>query len=92
MSGHAGYKKAGKDIVCAAISAVTLTALGGLQDVLKLKPSVKLDENSGYLKVVVPDDLNKESLRDANIILQTMYEGLKTLEFEYPKYIKLISE
>ena len=43
--GHTGYARAGADIVCAAVSALTQTTLNGLQNVLKAPVDAKVDDD-----------------------------------------------
>ena len=45
LNGHAGYDVQGKDIVCAAVSAVTNMALIGLGE--KLKINLKFEKSDG---------------------------------------------
>lgn len=59
-SGHTGYDVEGSDIVCAAISTLTLTCILGLEKVQKQNVDVRRDDKKGYLKVVLKTtDLKK---------------------------------
>ena len=85
--GHAGYAQAGRDIYCAGVSAITGTALIGLQMHLAHPPIY--NEKEGWLDCKLPPDLNEEESKNAQLILSTMEAGLKSLEEVNPRYIKV---
>ncbi len=83
VKGHAGYAEAGQDIVCAAVSVLTTTCVNALETVAGVKPTVKTSD--GRMRVVVP----KDSGHDAQVILQTLRQGLRDLAEQYSRYILL---
>ena len=83
VKGHAGYAEAGQDIVCAAVSVLTTTCVNALETVAGVKPTVKTSD--GRMRVVVP----RNSGHDAQVILQTLRQGLRDLAEEYSRYILL---
>ncbi|CFX80247.1 Protein of unknown function DUF464 [Syntrophomonas zehnderi OL-4] len=86
--GHAGYARAGRDIYCAGVSAITGTALIGLQKHLTHPPIYQ--EKDGWLSCQLPLDIKKEDMANAQIILTTMEAGLRSLQETNPRYIKVI--
>ena len=82
-TGHAGYAEYGSDIVCAAVSILTTTCVNALESVAGLKPTVKT--SSGNMKVTLPPG----SGRDAQVIFQTLRQGLRDLQAEYSQYLLL---
>ena len=89
-SNHTGFADYGKDIVCAGVSSITQTAVLGIKKLTKLKHSYKIDEKTGYLKLELLDiDKNSADYKNAQVILKTMQLGIKSLQEQYPKYIKL---
>lgn len=88
-SGHSGYAKKGEDIVCAGVSAILQTALMGLRDYLSLEVDTK--RGNGYLKVST-GNVDKESRRLVDAILETMVIGLRYIEQDYKGYVKVIEE
>jgi hypothetical protein len=82
-TGHAGFAEAGSDIVCAAVSILTTTCANALESVAGLKPKVKA--RAGKMVVAVPPG----SGHDAQIIFQTLRQGLRDLEAEYSQYLLL---
>lgn len=83
VKGHSGLAKKGKDIVCAAVSSLTQTAILGLGN--HLKRDVLYKVNSGDLFVNLVDE--PDELTDA--VLQTMVLGLREIEKLYPKILKI---
>jgi len=88
-SGHSGYAKAGKDIVCAAISSLTQSVVLGLQDVCYIGIRMTIDNSQGYIKVIIPSDTEERKIRDAQILLETLYLTIKDLQNGYSKYISM---
>lgn len=88
-SGHAGYADHGEDIVCAAISAITQTALLGLMEGLRIDVEYSITDGNVYLQL--PDDLDDIKAQYAHVILDTMRLGLLSLSQEQPRYV-VVSE
>lgn len=79
-------KNHGRDIVCSAVSILSLNTVNSLDAFTQVKYSVDYDTNGGFLKCVI----NKGSLCDKAILLLSSLElGLKGIEMEYPKDISL---
>ncbi len=80
LDGHADLDEAGRDILCAAVSALAQTVLMGLTEVVKLP--TKWDRDEGYLSV----RLDPGSVGDAgaNVLLETVYLALEDLAKQYP--------
>ncbi|WP_429970969.1 ribosomal-processing cysteine protease Prp [Fructilactobacillus sp. Tb1] len=88
LSGHADSGEYGHDIVCAAVSVLSISTINGLTQVAGINPLVDQDvENGGYLAVTIKDaDLN-------NIQVQTLLlcfeNGMRDIAKQYDKYIKI---
>ena len=87
-SGHTGYGEQGSDIVCAAISTLTLTCILGLEKVQKQDVDIKRDDKRGYLKVALKTTDFKK-VEESQVLFETMLLGLKEIQRAYKKYIKL---
>jgi len=88
VDGHAGYDEAGKDIVCAAVSAVIQTAVLGLTDVIGLKPVYR--QENGHLRCVLPSDISSDDRIITSAVLHTMLAGLKSIKYGYKDFISII--
>ena len=85
--GHAGYDESGFDIVCAGVSALTTSCVNALEAVAHQTPSVRLDEEAGFLSV----DLTDASDHDAQVILRTTELGIRSIANQYPGYVRVSS-
>lgn len=86
VSGHANQGKYGQDIVCSAISVLTISTLNGLTDVAKAKVDYKVEE--GYTKIVMLEALDEKS----DAILKTYELGIEALLEDYGKYLQLVKK
>ena len=84
VKGHANTAPHGQDIVCAGISALTQTAVLGLDRQLKKKVDLKIA--SGDLKMDLLD--NPDAL--TNAILETMVIGLTEIGNQNPKSVRIL--
>ena len=87
--GHSGYAEQGRDIVCAAVSALTQTCELGLSEVAGVEPIVARDDERGAYAVRLPRDAGKAQLRRAQLLFRTMYIGLKSIEAAYPDFVRV---
>lgn len=87
VKGHAGAAPYGEDIVCAAISVLSQTAVIGLNHFLTLAPEVKIQD--GLLCCTLPEKLDAKEKEQAQVLLKTMELGLEALEPDYGRYFKL---
>jgi uncharacterized protein YsxB (DUF464 family) len=90
VTGHSGFNAHGKDIVCSAVSALAQTALLGLMKVAEVDVSYKIDEGFLTCNLNNPESGDKRIMCDA--ILETMYEGFKSIKESYIKYIDIVEE
>ncbi len=94
VTGHAGFKPHGEDIICAAVSMLAQTALLGLGRYIKKGLRYEIKEQNqtgpGILRCSLPDDLDEAAKIRAEAILETMVIGLKNLEENHPKYIRVL--
>lgn len=86
LSGHAESVDEGYDMVCSAVSAVSLTIANGITEVVKVKPHLSLED--GFLSMDFTT-LSKEDIANCQILLQTLFIGLKSIEESYGDYISI---
>lgn len=85
VTGHGGGS-AGSDIVCAAVSAVTETALAGMLHYDS--EGIDWEMREGFISIQLRDSAD-ETL---DTILNTMIIGLRQIAKEHPEGIRLRSE
>ena len=78
VRGHAGYAEPGKDIVCAAVSALVYALAGGLQESGRL---TGLDTGKGYAEVAGTGDCDRE--------FALVRCGLEMLAAQYPECVEV---
>lgn len=85
--GHAGYARRGKpDILCAAISALTIGTVNALEQLAGEKLMIEQNADTGFLKCDFLDVLQEKS----NFLLDSMIFSLENLSREYgEKYLKV---
>lgn len=85
ITGHANHQegKDGYDLVCSAVSAITLTCAFGLRDILHI--AGRYESESGYMQVDIGDKSNKET----ELLMRTMLHGLEMIRVQYPDAIRL---
>ncbi|SRR6056297_1645859 len=87
IEGHADYAEYGKDIVCAAVSALTITIINSMIQILDVKIDYK--ENDGIIICKLP--LVQDIVLDAKLqlLVQTLIMGLREISKEYKDSIKI---
>ncbi len=85
VNGHAGYAPDGEDIVCAAISALTITTMNSIETIVGEPFDYKEDQEKGLMLF----RLGSTGSRDAQLLLRSMVLGLSQIQDSYPKYLKL---
>lgn len=89
IRGHAGASRRGDyDLVCAAISAIGYTALGALDELCGINNYV---ESDGRLEMMLPENLSPNVLAKAEIILETLEIGLKQIEMQYARHLRVMN-
>ena len=81
VKGHANTAPAGKDLVCAAVSAIAIGALNALEDADSL--NIEIDE--GMVDVEIPGALSEHD----ETVFETAIIQLKTIEASYGEAISI---
>ena len=90
VSGHSGYAEAGKDIVCAAISAIVTMAEATINDVCGAKAKVRVKDEQARISLTLPTSCDEEESVQA--VLTGMMLTLCSLRDDYPDYIEVVME
>lgn len=85
LKGHAGYAEKGKDIVCAAVSALAIALEIALRK-SEVKKHCDFRENtdSGLYEISIDGIRNKECLRMTESFLYMFLSGVLFLQEHYP--------
>lgn len=92
ITGHAESGPYGQDIVCAAVSALSIGAVNSLIEIAEVSLNVtSADDQGGYLNFSLPEKLNQKQMETAQILLKSLHLSLKNIEEEYKDYLKINS-
>ena len=89
VSGHTGYSTYGKDIVCASISSIVQSCALGIIKVLGISAEITRNDENGYIKLELPNNLTNENVHDIQVLFETMKVSIEDLLEGYSKYIKM---
>ncbi len=88
VQGHAGWAERGNDIVCSAISALTISAANGLAQQAGVCRAVR--QRSGELDCIILGSPSDFEWNRADAICETMFAGIRSVASEYPGTVLVI--
>ncbi|MGR3741639.1 ribosomal-processing cysteine protease Prp [Companilactobacillus sp. DQM5] len=85
LTGHADYGESGElDIVCSAVSAISIGTINNIEALANSRANIKLDEkNGGYLKFHIDYDKTSEENHDISLLLENFYLIYKDIVKQY---------
>ena len=92
VSGHAGFRQAGEDIVCAAVSVLTQNTVNAIEAFTEDRFLCSVED--GYLDFSFTGEVSKES----KLLLNTLMLGFESIRDSYQEeqkkcpYIRIITE
>lgn len=82
ITGHANYATNGKDIVCAAVSALEDSMLVSLENMNVLISKTQYINEHASITLIDPNEYT-------DVVLSVFENGISRLEEAYPDYVKL---
>lgn len=90
VEGHANYADSGKDIVCSAVSALTIGAVNSTETLLNIDLDPKQDiKNGGYLSWNIPVVDDQRIDEHLQLLMKAMVESLLMIEEDYKDYLTI---
>lgn len=90
LTGHAEAAPYGSDVVCAAVSALAISTVNGIDALAGFEPIVEVaDVEGGYLYVEMLTTVNQEQKNIAQILLENLLLGLQSIENENTEFIQI---
>ena len=84
--GHANYSDYGTDIICSAVSALTINTINSIEQFTSVKFTVDTNQKSGRIDFKITSECDDKS----TLLLDSMILGLRGLQKDYgKKYISL---
>ena len=82
INGHAGYAEAGKDIVCAGVTALTQTLIRSMQGVTKDK--IEYEVSPGRA------DIHYGNLsEEGKLLVDSFFIGICMIADEFPEHVRV---
>ena len=82
VSGHAGYAEAGKDIVCAGVTALTQTLIGSVKGLTGGKIQYEISPGRA--------DIYYRDLSEAGrLLVDSFFIGICQIADEFPDYVRV---
>ena len=85
VSGHSGYADAGEDIVCAAISALTINCINSIETFTNDEFLLDTDEEAVLIRLIFSYKPGSKS----ELLIDSLALGLREIENENKEYITL---
>lgn len=83
-SGHANFAEQGEDIICAAVSALTINSINTLEEVLNLDKEIRYTYGENEITLdIKPELLDEARLHDTQVVLRSYELGIISIIKEY---------
>ena len=83
VSGHANYAEAGKDIVCAGVTALTENLIDSIESLTK--DTIQYDISPGRV-----DMHYKDLSEDGKLLIDSFFLGICGIAQDFPEHVKII--
>jgi len=99
VSGHSGYDRSGRDIVCAGISTLCYAAANALEDICgyetdKTAVIRESEDDEVFFRLSVPDIGTEEQRKNAQVVMRTTELGMmnvaQSVNGERGRYVEII--
>lgn len=83
VAGHARYAEPGKDIVCAAVSALTQTLVASIEELTADEIEYSIEPGTADIKLW---NLSEE----ASLLVDSFFVGIKAIADAYPAHVRIV--
>jgi uncharacterized protein len=87
VEGHANFDEAGRDIVCAGVSAVTVGSVNAVEELTGIVMESRM--KNGFLSADLPLATPDDAAAQAKLLLSSLVVMLRTIEQSYGQYIQI---
>lgn len=87
ITGHTGFDIEGKDVLCAAVSALVSHTIGSIHEFSDVACANLVDDKKPSVTFILTENEDDEY---AQLFLKSLASSLEELEFKYPKEIKVL--
>lgn len=86
VHGHAGYAEHGEDIVCAAVSTLTINLINSLDELVGIKRNFQIDKDDALIDIILYDDELNEKVQ---LLMASYVIGVKSVEEVSHGFVKI---
>lgn len=80
--GHADYAKAGKDIVCAGVTALTQSLIGSMEGLTRDKIEYEMSPGRADIKY-------RNLSEEGKLLVDSFFIGVCQIANEFPEYVRI---
>lgn len=88
IKGHADYAEHGRDIVCAAVSGISIGMINAIEKLLDIQVVSGVDD-TGQLDLCIPTISDQSIRSQVQLLLEAMVIALTDVANEYPSYVQI---
>ena len=85
--GHADAGEYGYDIVCSAVSALTINTVNAIENLTEARFEEEANEEGGFLKVILVPQSEED--RDSQLLLKALQLGINQMADNYPENLRI---
>ena len=85
IKGHAGYAEHGKDIVCAAISALLQTFIASVEELTYDNIQSEITAGNAVIKY-------KDLSEQGTLLVESFFCGVRMIAASYPEYVRAVDD
>lgn len=86
VTGHANYGEYGRDLVCAAVSGITISMANAMEQLTGVTLH-QPDDGEGKVDLRIPEEIDKQTHQKLTLLLEATFLALKNVADEYPAYV-----
>lgn len=88
VQGHANFGEHGRDIVCAAVSGISIGMANAIETMFDVQMHAE-DDGDGKLDCHLPPSVDAETREKIYLLLAAMVISLKNIADEFPRYVTM---
>ena len=90
LSGHAESGPYGHDLVCSAVSALTIGTANNLTRLADVQPEIDMnEEDGGFMELILPEISTETQQQTVQILLASLFYSLTDIEEIYGEFISV---
>lgn len=92
LDGHSEFSERGADIVCAAVSALSIGIVNSIEQFLNIELKPMDEEEEGFMWIRLPYDIPFNKMEQLQLLLKTLAFSIRGIADQYPDYVHVLDE